>query len=125
MLLHILIGILHRLFVLGGRLQVNAMSVMDGSQMSLTSVVVIARSTFGKINHIQKGAILAEDAAALANSIPLLQGTIEMLQKDGYSRRKIAPLQTLLDLQNCASTCLLYTSPSPRDVSLSRMPSSA
>ena len=46
--------------------------------------------TFGKMsNPVQKGTILAEDAAALANSIPLLQGTIEMLQKDGYSRRKM------------------------------------
>ena len=35
-----------------------------------------------------------------------------------------APLQALLDECLC-STCLLYTSPSPRDLSTSRMPSSA
>ena len=28
-------------------------------------------------------------------------------------------------LSNCVNSCLLYTSPSPRDRSLSRMPSSA
>ena len=29
------------------------------------------------------------------------------------------------DLNDCSDTCLLYTSPSPRDLSTSRMPSSA
>ena len=39
-----------------------------------------------------------------------------------------APLGNLfenLDERNCYDICLLYTSPSPRDVSRSRMPSSA
>ena len=39
----------------------------------------------------------------------------------------INPLQfdNKLDLENYPKTCLLYTSPSPRDFLLSRMPSSA
>ena len=36
-----------------------------------------------------------------------------------------AVLLTTLSKQHCITTCLLYTSPSPRDRSLSRMPSSA
>ena len=32
---------------------------------------------------------------------------------------------TVLDASGATSTCLLYTSPSPRDLSTSRMPSSA
>ena len=37
----------------------------------------------------------------------------------------VAMLQTLLQPQDQAWICLLYTSPSPRDATLSRMPSSA
>ena len=36
-----------------------------------------------------------------------------------------AQLKTLAALELCTNTCLLYTSPSPRDATLSRMPSSA
>ena len=34
-------------------------------------------------------------------------------------------LLTLEDYEKAGETCLLYTSPSPRDATLSRMPSSA
>ena len=34
-------------------------------------------------------------------------------------------LSSLTDLESLSFTCLLYTSPSPRDATLSRMPSSA
>ena len=48
------------------------------------------------------------------------RGKFEILQKDGAAR--IGRLHTNHGLLN---TCLLYTSPSPRDGLLSRMPSSA
>ena len=41
----------------------------------------------------------------------------ELLISEGFFRAKLA--------DEIASTCLLYTSPSPRDATLSRMPSSA
>ena len=34
-------------------------------------------------------------------------------------------LDSIMGLVTCTGTCLLYTSPSPRDLSTSRMPSSA
>ena len=37
----------------------------------------------------------------------------------------LQPAETLLDLYGEDIRCLLYTSPSPRDLSTSRMPSSA
>ena len=40
-------------------------------------------------------------------------------------RRKVADLPPARDFLAALSTCLLYTSPSPRDVEESRMPSSA
>jgi len=38
---------------------------------------------------------------------------------------KLSGLEVLRRLRQASSTCLLYTSPSPRDLSTSRMPSSA
>ena len=59
-------------------------------------------------------------------SHPLL---IERLKEDGYSVRAkkfyIKPLSDEEDSEIGFVTCLLYTSPSPRDATLSRMPSSA
>ena len=39
--------------------------------------------------------------------------------------QNIADVNAIEDHIACSSTCLLYTSPSPRDATLSRMPSSA
>ena len=49
---------------------------------------------------------------------------------EGIELHIIGPLQTnktraAIELADCIHTCLLYTSPSPRDATLSRMPSSA
>ena len=39
--------------------------------------------------------------------------------------REIVSEQSHIDFENIRQDCLLYTSPSPRDLSTSRMPSSA
>ena len=49
---------------------------------------------------------------------------LRTLRKEHYSRAEIDHLFISIVLPNC-SYCLLYTSPSPRDGLLSRMPSSA
>ena len=56
----------------------------------------------------------------------------DLLPEPGELRGLMAQLEALLELiegntkiQSNSEACLLYTSPSPRDVSLSRMPSSA
>ena len=46
--------------------------------------------------------------------------TLETLKWDGKKSGKVT-----LDLAVAKETCLLYTSPSPRDLAVSRMPSSA
>ena len=53
------------------------------------------------------------------------EGTLYRYQptENGYKRQII--LDELLDPNDIAHSCLLYTSPSPRDLSTSRMPSSA
>ena len=43
----------------------------------------------------------------------------------GYMSHEKETLEAVIQARNQALSCLLYTSPSPRDATLSRMPSSA
>ena len=52
---------------------------------------------------------------------PMFQAECQMLVKT----LKTMPKSQLKGLMSLSDNCLLYTSPSPRDVHLSRMPSSA
>ena len=58
-------------------------------------------------------------AAAVAS---VAAGTVAEVSRTETGDLAIIPYYTVLDGVN---TCLLYTSPSPRDATLSRMPSSA
>ena len=51
----------------------------------------------------------------------------QLLLKNKNLNEKYLEIETLLDLTNTINSldCLLYTSPSPRDKTVSRMPSSA
>ena len=52
--------------------------------------------------------------------------TIEKLRPDGYEYPVGLTVKSSTgDANTATNTCLLYTSPSPRDRSVSRMPSSA
>ena len=51
------------------------------------------------------------------------QTPLTYLKRDGEVRRQYPP--ELQPMQRSGKGCLLYTSPSPRDATLSRMPSSA
>ena len=55
-----------------------------------------------------------------AKRLRIKKGSGEKMRKPGA---KGAP--TAANFKRAAKTCLLYTSPSPRDLSTSRMPSSA
>ena len=55
---------------------------------------------------------------------PLLQRG-ELLVGEDFDNAVVLPIQLLVDRLAGTGTCLLYTSPSPRDVEESRMPSSA
>ena len=44
---------------------------------------------------------------------------------EGFERTVLVQFDSLDQAQRCYESCLLYTSPSPRDLSTSRMPSSA
>ena len=83
-----------------------------------------------------------EDRVPLKGELEYLENYIELEKlrlesvedvdinfQSNISVQRIAPLILLPFVENCFKhcdkTCLLYTSPSPRDATLSRMPSSA
>ena len=50
---------------------------------------------------------------------------IQLLKEARYQQDKVVNLSKIVDFATQLERCLLYTSPSPRDATLSRMPSSA
>ena len=61
-----------------------------------------------------------------ANPLMFSGNAADMLKQYGQAVPEQQPLSSLEDAQAAkAKICLLYTSPSPRDATLSRMPSSA
>ena len=61
----------------------------------------------------------------------IVEGTVDILTGDGLRLSRLGKdeifgeTSLLLQTTRSVSVCLLYTSPSPRDATLSRMPSSA
>ena len=88
------------------------------------------------LDAVRAGRVGASDEALL-DAIVLMRtlqrrvdGTLSVLlgaaeQRDAAMRLRHTPLESLLTGSGQESPCLLYTSPSPRDGLLSRMPSSA
>ena len=71
-------------------------------------------------------ALLGENGAGKSTLVKILSGVIIADQGDIFLNKKILKLNSPLDAKkNDIGICLLYTSPSPRDATLSRMPSSA
>ena len=59
---------------------------------------------------------------AASDELRLIASPVEVIRRG----KKLAPtLLRLWDIYDQRKACLLYTSPSPRDATLSRMPSSA
>ena len=63
-------------------------------------------------------------AANAADESPVVwEGTLTEVLEDGFVMQEADGREILFNVDE--QTCLLYTSPSPRDISGSRMPSSA
>ena len=62
------------------------------------------------------------------SAVALVQNDKVMLiieERLGHRKHACPPVQAVFDIRKWCKTCLLYTSPSPRDRTRSRMPSSA
>ena len=94
-------------------------------KLKLLIAMMIVSPLYAADNEIyidQSGSTANIDLEQLGNSniiggLNSVAGTLTALDLDG--------LNLTLDINQIGNTCLLYTSPSPRDGLLSRMPSSA
>ena len=63
------------------------------------------------------------DILGLSSSVDSQTGSFALVLKENKGDRRLPIIIGMFEAQSIA--CLLYTSPSPRDLSTSRMPSSA
>ena len=119
---------------------ISELSLTSNTQPALMAVsIAILRVLLEeyKININQKfkfvcGHSLGEFTALCAANVISLKDTAKLLKIRGQSMQEAVPngegsMAALIssDFSKLDSLCLLYTSPSPRDLKLSRMPSSA
>src|SRR5664279_6594579 len=109
----------------------------DASGTFEVDEVVVSSEVTGQIKtlNISEGAVLQKDSVVgYLDSVPLqlqkdeVMATIKALQQktmDVGPSVKLLKDQIAVQKVQLANACLLYTSPSPRDGLLSRMPSSA
>ena len=74
---------------------------------------------------IQKGIFYKPNGVKLANYLESLGPIFTKFGQLLSTRTDILDVETAKDLESLTDSCLLYTSPSPRDKRQSRMPSSA
>ena len=86
----------------------NEVVVAGDGPVSMGNTVV--KSTASKIRKIEKRDVVAGFAGSTADALTLFERLEAKIEKHAG---------------NLSRACLLYTSPSPRDATLSRMPSSA
>ena len=110
-----------------------AISVASSSAASITQLIE-ARSQFGPGNDVdsdngERGGRSEQRrtfaAAGIARSLSVVGASLIAIEADGSIRDVSSELGVFQQDASRVDACLLYTSPSPRDLSTSRMPSSA
>ena len=100
-------------------------SLKDAVDCTTQSVIPVAATASAAFVSRQEGIVCGVEIAKLALSTFAPDLTLEVVTSDGQA---ITPGETIAIIRGSAHqilTCLLYTSPSPRDKRQSRMPSSA
>ena len=90
--------------------------------VNIDHVATLRNARGGQDPHLLQMALAVEEAGADGITIHLREDRRHITDEDVWLLR--SHLRTPMNLE-MAATCLLYTSPSPRDGLLSRMPSSA
>ena len=109
----------------------NQIVVGGDGQVTLGNTVM--KNNAKKVRRLYKDKVLAGFAGATADAFTLFEKFESKLEKySGHLTRSAVELakdwrtdKILRNLEALLIVCLLYTSPSPRDLSTSRMPSSA
>ena len=78
-----------------------------------------------QLNNIRKEFKKGENVVEVLNGVNLTLNQGELIAIIGPSGSGKTTLLQIIGLLDRPTNCLLYTSPSPRDLSTSRMPSSA
>ena len=103
-----------------------SMKVMKGvfGKFAVQIAVAVILLSVLRVQHISPGMkCLQNNIQSINTSLSLLRHTMQRLQIDVALLQEVwHPLSDTINIRNY---CLLYTSPSPRDGLLSRMPSSA
>ena len=91
---------------------------MSQTKKSLQDLTLLDRFLFAEV---------MEDAETFENVLSIILGQDISIKGHPQSEheKRTSPLKRQVRLDVWAEDCLLYTSPSPRDLSTSRMPSSA
>ena len=110
----------------------NNLSELYQEQKRYSEAEIVLDRAFKIIE--KEGSLYNEDAIDIINSIALISGKLDKLDKsEVYYLKEIDILKKISESDfgmlsiaaNNLAGCLLYTSPSPRDLSTPRMPSSA
>ena len=101
---------------------------------SMKGEEILGEKVFGSVSEIDSTVEIIDvfrpssEAIEIAKEAVKINAKVLWLQLDikNEEAKKIAEANNILYIDNkCTKICLLYTSPSPRDSNLSRMPSSA
>ena len=103
---------------LEGKLTGNAIRVPTPNvSLAILSLAIGKETTKDDLNNYLRSMAFHSDYREIIGFV----NSSEIVSTDFYS----SPFASIIDSQATIASCLLYTSPSPRDISGSRMPSSA
>ena len=98
-------------------------STAGNSDITTASAIASLTLVMSKIKVVMKTVTISTDEAITAASLQYIQGDLDIAAATGSLAA--GALTTVTGAMTINQGCLLYTSPSPRDLSTSRMPSSA
>ena len=101
-------------------------SISDAARLAgVSRQTLYDRINSGTLSRTPEGIDVAELARVYPELKPLESLKLKDVKKDSEKEGKSSSVSSELLASREAEICLLYTSPSPRDATLSRMPSSA
>ena len=111
--------------ITGGSLTDGTATLTSGALTGLTTALTVAQGGTGAQSLTDGGILLGSGTGAITSMTRLGAGEILVGQASGDPQKLSIGSSAGQVLKVNSSTCLLYTSPSPRDRTRSRMPSSA
>ena len=100
--------------------------IIGGGVVGVSCLYHLAKSGLSNLLLIEKNELTAGSTWHAAGNVPTFSSSWAIMNMQRYSTELYRGLSKEVNYpMNYHVTCLLYTSPSPRDKTVSRMPSSA